>query len=65
MWTNEGKVDRVIRILLGAILIAAGVYFKSWWGAVGAIPLLTGFVGICLIYKILGVSTCCTTCKIK
>ncbi|MBF0517502.1 MAG: DUF2892 domain-containing protein [Nitrospirae bacterium] len=46
-------------------LLAAGVYFKSWWGAVGAIPLLTGFVGICLIYKILGVSTCCTTCKIK
>lgn len=58
MERNVGKADRIIRIVLGIAIIAAGVYFKNWWGSVGLIPLITGLVGKCGLYKIFGINTC-------
>lgn len=55
---NVGKTDKVIRIVLGLGIAAAGIYFKSWWGLVALIPLLTAMVGTCGLYLPFGLSTC-------
>jgi len=55
---NVGSMDRVIRVVLGLAIIGAGVYFKSWWGAIGVVPLLTAAIGWCPIYLPFGLSTC-------
>lgn len=57
MKINVGGVDRTVRIVAGLAIIAAGVAFKSWWGAVGALPLLTGVVRWCPAYLPFGIST--------
>jgi hypothetical protein len=58
MKTNIGSIDRVTRIIVGVGILGAGYYFKSWWGLVGVIPLLTAFVGLCPAYVPFGFSTC-------
>ncbi len=58
MKQNIGKTDKMIRIVLGVVLIAVGLYYKSWWGIVGIIPLLTAGIGYCHLYTLLGISTC-------
>lgn len=57
--TNEGTIDRVLRIILGVALLALTVLGpKTLWGLIGIVPLLTGIVGTCPVYSILGLSTC-------
>ncbi|HAU68027.1 MAG: DUF2892 domain-containing protein [Arenicella sp.] len=59
MITNEGKTDRIIRVLLGLALLSLTVIGpQSMWGLVGLVPLITGVSGMCPIYKVLGISTC-------
>lgn len=57
MKTNVGNIDRVIRIILGIAIIAVGIIYKSWWGAVGLVPLLTGLIRTCPLYLPCGIST--------
>ena len=57
MKCNVGKTDRVLRLVTGALIIGAGVYFQSWWGAVGIVPVLTGAVRWCPAYLPFGLST--------
>ena len=56
---NEGKTDRAIRIVLGLGLLSI-VFFgpQTPWGWIGLVPLLTGIVGGCPAYSILGINTC-------
>lgn len=57
--TNEGAVDRTLRVIVGvALLSLVFVGPKSLWGLVGVVPLLTGLVGNCLLYTLLGINTC-------
>ena len=58
MKCNVGTIDRVIRVVLGLIIIALGVNFGSWWGAVGIIPLFTAAIGWCPVYVPFGISSC-------
>lgn len=58
MKCNVGKVDRTIRIVAGLAIIGAGVYYQNWWGAIGAVPLVTALIGWCPAYSLIGVSTC-------
>lgn len=58
MKTNVGSVDRALRIVLGLAIMAAGYYYKNWWGLVGLVPLLTGIVRFCPAYLPFGISTC-------
>lgn len=58
MKNNVGSGDRVFRILLGAIIIAAGLYFQSWWGLAGVVPVFTAAIGWCPAYLPFGISTC-------
>ncbi len=57
MKCNVGKTDRIIRIVVGLLIGAAGVIFKSWWGLIGILPLLTGIFGFCALYIPFGIST--------
>jgi uncharacterized membrane protein HdeD (DUF308 family) len=65
MKKNEGTADRVIRVILGIILIGLGVYFQGAWGIVamivlivlGLIAIITGITGFCGLYKLLNIST--------
>jgi hypothetical protein len=54
---NVGKVDRVIRIVAGLAILGAGVALHSWWGAVGVVPLATGFLRWCPAYIPVGINT--------
>jgi hypothetical protein len=58
MKANVGTIDRTIRILAGAVIIGAGILNQSWWGAIGAVPLLTAFLRWCPAYSIFGISSC-------
>lgn len=60
MNSNVGGADRIVRVILGVAIVAAGVYYKSWWGAIGAVPILTASIGWCPIYTPFGMSTCGT-----
>lgn len=57
--TNAGSIDRVIRVVLGAALIAWVLLMEGpVWAWIGVVPLATGAIGICPLYSILGMSTC-------
>lgn len=57
--TNEGTIDRVLRVIVGLIGIAlVFVGPKTYLGLIGLVPLLTGLIGNCPMYSILGVNTC-------
>ena len=58
MKPNIGGVDRTLRVILGIVIIGAGVVFKSWWGLVGLAPLLTAITRLCPAYLPFGISTC-------
>lgn len=58
MKCNVGKADRITRILIGLVLIGLGFYFKSWFGAIGVIPLFTAAIGWCPLYLPFGLSSC-------
>lgn len=64
MGRNEGTLDRVVRVVVGAGLLAlVFVGPQTPWGWVGVVPLLTGLVGTCPLYSLLGVSTCPVSSK--
>jgi hypothetical protein len=63
MKKNVGSVERVIRVIAGiAILSLAFVGPQSPWAYLGIIPLVTGLMGSCPAYALLGISTC-KNCK--
>ena len=59
--TNTGLIDRIIRVLVGAALIAGFWIWPdlSWRWAffIGVIPLVSGLVGYCPVYRLFGWST--------
>ena len=59
MKTNEGVIDRSLRVILGLVLIGlAATGAVGLWGYIGVIPLITGAVGMCPIYSLLGINSC-------
>ena len=59
MKTNEGTLDRALRVVAGLVLIGlAATGTVGAWGYIGIVPLLTGAVGLCPLYAILGINTC-------
>lgn len=55
---NEGQLDRILRVVVGLILISlALVGPQTPWGWVGIVPLVTGAVGMCPLYKVFGINT--------
>jgi hypothetical protein len=59
MKSNVGGIDRILRIVVGAALIAAAATGTvGLWGYLGVLPLLTGLFRFCPAYPLLGMSTC-------
>ncbi len=59
MKINEGGVDRAIRVVVGLGLIAlAATHVVGAWGYIGVVPLITGAIGVCPAYSLLGINTC-------
>ena len=64
MARNIGSFDRILRIIVGIVLIAYAIPLGfphtgwNWTGWIGVVPLLTALVGSCPLYSMLGVSTC-------
>lgn len=63
MKCNVGRTEQIVRIVFGAILLFLGVYFKSWWGIIGFVPLITGLIHYCPISDLFEISTCDTKAK--
>jgi len=61
---NMGWIDRVVRFVIGVVLLAYAVPVGfepsswNWVGWIGVVPLLTAVFGVCPLYSLLGISTC-------
>ena len=58
MTKNVGSIDRVIRVIIGLVLL--GLYFfgpQTPWGLIGIVPILTAVVGFCPAYLPFKIST--------
>jgi hypothetical protein len=58
---NEGAIDRIARIVIGLALltlVVVGPKTYSYWGLLGAVPLVTGLAGTCPLYSVLGLNSC-------
>ena len=61
MTVNMGSADRIIRAIVGVVLLAlVFVGPQTPWGWIGIIPLATALVGTCPAYSLLGIKTCKT-----
>ncbi len=59
MKVNIGGIDKIIRIIIGALLlILAATGTLGAWAWIGIIPLATGLMGWCPAYSLLGIKTC-------
>ena len=59
MLCNIGKYERIIRGVVGVVIIAWGVVEQNWLGAIGLVPLGTAIIGWCPPYALLGINTGC------
>lgn len=59
MLCNEGKVDRVLRVIVGVALIAWAIMSGNIFGYAGVILVITGVIGFCPFYPLLGINTGC------
>ena len=57
MHHNVGGIDQILRIFLGVVICTIGVIYNNWWGLVGLIPLVTGTMSWCPLYKLVGLSS--------
>lgn len=61
MKCNVGGIDRILRIVVGLVLvILAATGTVGWWGWLGLIPIGTGLLRFCPLYPLLGISSCAT-----
>ncbi len=59
MECNVGTVDRTVRIVVGLVLISLVFWGpQTNWGWIGLVPLVTGIVGWCPAYRLMGLDTC-------
>jgi hypothetical protein len=57
MKANVGKVDKYFRLILGGAILGVGLVNLSWWGLLGAIPILTALMKWCPLYYFLNAGT--------
>ena len=57
MKKNVGAIDKSLRVVLGLVIVALGIYYQSWWGLSGIVLLLTASMSWCPAYNLLGIST--------
>lgn len=57
MTKNVGGIDRVLRGVLGAAILAWGIWAQSWWGVIGAVLLFTAVFQFCGLYTLIGINS--------
>ncbi len=63
---NIGSADKVLRIIIGLVLLSLIFILDGtirWIGLIGIMPIITAFAGNCPLYSVLGISTCPTPKK--
>ena len=64
MQANVGATDRLIRIVLGIVLVALFFVLAAPWKyvalVVGIVAIATGLMRFCGLYRVLGINTCKT-----
>lgn len=55
---NVGNIDRILRLVIGALLVLGALMGFGVWMWIGVIPLATGLMSSCPAYSLLGMSTC-------
>lgn len=56
---NVGGIDRILRIVVGIVLIALTLMGTiGVWGWIGVVPLVTGLFKFCPLYSVIGMNTC-------
>lgn len=69
MTVNIGTIDRIVRIVVGAVLIAYALPLGfpstgwNWVGWIGIVPIVTAIVGYCPAYTVLGLSSCSVSAR--
>jgi hypothetical protein len=61
MKANVGTADRVIRAIVGLVLLSLIFILEGnarWLGLIGIVPLATAVIGWCPAYVPFGISTC-------
>ena len=59
MTKNVGSIDKIARIIAGAVLLALAVFgIGTPWTWIGIVPLATGLMNWCPAYTLIGVNTC-------
>jgi hypothetical protein len=58
MKKNIGGIDRGVRFILGVLIVAAGIIFKSYWGLIGISLMVTALFSFCPLYVPFGISSC-------
>lgn len=59
MQCNVGKIDKIIRITLGVILVSIAVLFIQGWAFIGLLLIFSGAFAYCPLYKLFNFSTGC------
>ena len=63
MTQNVGMIDRLVRIVVGVVLIAFALGYIApgtgwnWLGWIGVLPILTALIGNCPAYSVFSCST--------
>lgn len=59
MKSNVGGMDKILRIVAGVVLLALAIMgIGAPWTFIGIVPLVTGLMGWCPAYMLLGLNTC-------
>ena len=57
MKRNLGKTDQLVRLSSGMLVVLFGLLLEGGWGLLGFVVVLTGLVGWCPVYALLGITT--------
>lgn len=58
MSKNVGMIDRVVRGIVGLVLLGFALFGGYWWGWIGVIALATAAFGYCPAYRLVGLNSC-------
>jgi len=55
---NVGSLDKILRIVIGVLLIIGALMGYGWWMWIGILPIATAVFGLCPLYTLFGIKTC-------
>ena len=57
MEKNVGKIDKIIRYIVGLVVVSTGYYFSSWLGLIGLVIMLPAIFGSDPFYNLINMNT--------